>query len=78
MCFRKRPLPSVTDGLYSEAVAAGFSQSLDFVGVTGSTVDCHKPGQKKKAKRKAEAMNHKTREKPVIENWGEEKDRDRR
>lgn len=46
MCVRKRTLPSVTDGLYSEAVAAGLGQSLDLVGVAGTAVDRHKPGQK--------------------------------
>ncbi len=44
MCVRERALPSITDGLYSEAVAAGLSQSLDFVGVAGTAVDRHKPG----------------------------------
>lgn len=46
VCVRERTLPSITDGLYSEAVAAGFSQSLDLVGVAWATVDCHKPGQR--------------------------------
>lgn len=46
VCVRKRPLPSITDGLYSEAVAAGLSQSLDLVGVAGAPVNCHKPGQR--------------------------------
>lgn len=41
----ERTLPGVTDGLYSEAVAAGLGQSLDLVGVAGSAVDRHKPGE---------------------------------
>lgn len=45
MRVRKRTLPSITDGLYSEAVAAGLGQSLNLVGVAGTTVDCHKPKQ---------------------------------
>lgn len=48
MCVRERPLPCVTDGLYSEAVAAGLRQSLDFVGVAGTAVDRHEPGQRTK------------------------------
>lgn len=46
VCVRERTLPSITDGLYSEAVAAGLGQSLDFVGVAGTAVDRHKPGQR--------------------------------
>lgn len=45
MCVGERTLPGVTDGLYSEAVAAGLGQSLDLVGVAGSAVDRHKPGE---------------------------------
>lgn len=44
---RERALAGVTDGLYSEAVAAGLSQSLDLVGVAGAVVDRHEPGQRR-------------------------------
>lgn len=46
VCVRERTLPSITDSLYSEAVAAGLGQPLDLVGVAGTTVDCHKPKQR--------------------------------
>lgn len=45
VCVRKGPLPCVTDGLYSEAVAAGLDQPLDLVCVAGTAVDRHKPAQ---------------------------------
>lgn len=45
MRCRERTLPSVTDGLYSETVAAGLNQPLDLVSVAGAAVDCHKPGR---------------------------------
>lgn len=41
----ERALAGVTDGVYSEAVAAGLSQSLDLVGVAGTVVDRHEPGE---------------------------------
>lgn len=45
VCVGERPLAGVADRLYSEAVAAGFSQSLHFVGVAGAAVDGHKPAR---------------------------------
>lgn len=46
VCLRKRTLPSLADGLYSEAVAAGLGQSLDLVGVAGPAIDRDKPAWK--------------------------------
>lgn len=40
---REGTLPCIADGLYSEAVAAGFDQALDLVGVAGAAIDRHKP-----------------------------------
>lgn len=42
---REWTLSSITDSLYSETVAAGLSQSLHLVGMAGTTVDRHKPGE---------------------------------
>lgn len=45
MCVGERPLPGLTDGLYSEAVAAGLDQPLHLVGVAGAVVNGHEPAQ---------------------------------
>lgn len=45
MCVGERPLPGLTDGLYSEAVAAGLNQPLHLVGVARAVVNGHKPAQ---------------------------------
>lgn len=45
VCFGERALSGVADCLYSETVAAGLGQSLDLVRVTGTAVDCDKPGR---------------------------------
>lgn len=51
VCVREGTVPSIADGLYSKAVAAGLSQALDLVGVAGAAVDRHKPGQRVRERR---------------------------
>lgn len=69
VCVRERTLPSVADGLYSEAVAAGLRQSLDLVGVAGTTVDRHKPGRRYRRNERRK-LRDKFREKSVNDNEG--------
>lgn len=45
MCVGEGALAGVTDGLYSEAVAAGLHQPLHLVGVTGAVVNGHEPAR---------------------------------
>lgn len=47
VCVGEGPLPRLTDGLYSEAVAAGLRQPLHLVGVAGSVVNGHEPAQER-------------------------------
>lgn len=68
VCVREWTLPSITNGLYSETVAAGLSQSLHLVGVAGTAVDRHKPGESEETG--SETMSHKSREKSKNENEG--------
>lgn len=45
MCVGERALAGLTDGLYSEAVAAGLDQPLHLVGVAGAVVNGHEPAR---------------------------------